>query len=161
MRNSIPHYVVYINLFLYESLVLRSTAYLFYYNIGVEKDKYQTAASWLKDSVDTYPVAKIYCDISNCLQNVYKYSKANQTAKLYEEYENLWNEVTVLHDEAENLEDDLKIQVWNEIVNMVNNNCKEFCEVTSKAELTSMMSKIFDESNFIRVKIWRNGFCCF
>lgn len=120
--------------------------YLFYYNIGVEKDKYQTAASWLKDSVDTYPVAKIYCDISACLQNVYKYSKANQTAKLYEEYENLWNEVTVLHDEAESLEDDLKIQVWNEIVNMVNNNCKEFCEVTSKAELTSMMSKISDES---------------
>ncbi len=121
-------------------------AYLFYYNIGVAKDKYQTATSWLKDAVEQYPVAKIYCDISNCLQNVYKYSKANQTAKLYEEYENLWNEVVILHDEAGELEDDLKIQVWNEIVNMVNTNCKEFCEVTSQAELSSMMNTISSES---------------
>ncbi len=123
--------------------------YLFYYNIGVAKDKYQTATSWLKDSVESYPVAKIYCDISNCLQNVYKYSKANQTAKLYEEYENLWNEVVVLHDEAAELEDDLKIQVWNEIVNMVNTNCKEFCEVTSQTELNSMMNKISSESTSV------------
>lgn len=120
--------------------------YLFYYNIGVAKDKYQTATSWLKDSVDSYPVAKIYCDISNCLQNVYKYAKANQTAKLYEEYGNLWNEVVILHDETVDLEDDLKIQVWNEIVNMVNTNCKEFCEVTSQTAINSMMNRILSES---------------
>lgn len=120
--------------------------YLFYYSVGVEKDKYQTASSWFKECAESYPVAKIYCDISNCLQNVYKYSKANQTAKLYQEYENLWNEVVVLHDEADGLEDDLKIQVWNEIVNMVNTNCKEFCEVTSQSELNTMMNKISSES---------------
>lgn len=121
--------------------------YLFYYNVGVEKDKYQTASSWFKECGENYPVAKIYCDISGCLQNVYKYSKANQTAKLYEEYQNLWNEVVILHDEASDLDDDLKIQVWNEIVNMVNNNCKEFCEVTTKAELNSMLNKISSESD--------------
>lgn len=121
--------------------------YLFYYNIGVAKDKYQTATSWLKDSVESYPVSKIYCDISNCLQNVYKYAKANQTAKLYEEYGNLWNEVVILYDETVNLEDDLKIQVWNEIVNMVNTNCKEFCEVTSQTEINSMMNRILSESS--------------
>lgn len=121
--------------------------YLFYYNIGVAKDKYQTATSWLKDSVESYPVSKIYCDISNCLQNVYKYAKANQTAKLYEEYGNLWNEVVILHDETADLEDDLKIQVWNEIVNMVNTNCKEFCEVTAPSEINSMMNRILSESS--------------
>ncbi len=121
--------------------------YLFYYNIGVAKDKYQTATSWLKDSVESYPVSKIYCDISNCLQNVYKYAKANQTAKLYEEYGNLWNEVVILHDETVDLEDDLKIQVWNEIVNMVNTNCKEFCEVTAPSEINSMMNRILSESS--------------
>ena len=120
--------------------------YLFYYNVGVEKDKYQTAASWFKESVENYPVAKIYCDISNCLQNVYKYSKANQVAKLYEEYQNLWKEIEVLYDEADDLDDDLKIQVWNEIVNMVNNNCKEFCEVTAKNKIASLLNEISSES---------------
>ncbi len=121
--------------------------YLFYSNIGVQKDKYQTAASWFKDTVDVYPVAEIYCDISACLQNVHKYSAAKQTAKLYEEFENLWREVEDLHDASGKLEDDLKIQVWNEIVNMINTNCKEFCEVTSQAELTKMMNAISQESN--------------
>ena len=121
--------------------------YLFYYNVGVEKDRYQTAASWFKESVENYPVAKIYCDISNCLQNVYKYSKANQVAKLYEEYQNLWEEIEVLYDEADDLDDDLKIQVWNEIVNMVNNNCKEFCEVTAKNKISALLNKISSESN--------------
>ncbi len=120
--------------------------YLFYYSVGVAKDKYQTASSWFKETVENYPVAKIYCDISACLQNVYKYSKANQTAKLYEEYENLWNEVVVLYNEANGIEDDLKIQVWNEIVSMINNNCKEFCEVASKAEISSLLSDISSET---------------
>lgn len=124
-------------------------AYLFYYNIGVAKDKYQTASSWFKETVDSYPVAKIYCDISSCLQNVYKYSKANQTAKLYEEYENLWNEVVVLHNEADDLEEDLKIQVWNEIIGMVNNNCKEFCEVASKAEINSLLKRISSQASTV------------
>lgn len=123
--------------------------YLFYYNVGVAKDKYQTASSWLKESVENYPVAKIYCDISTCLQNVYKYSKANQTAKLYEEYKNLWNEVIILHDEADDLDDDLKILVWNEIANMVNSNCKEFCEVTSVNELNSLLKDISSKSSAV------------
>ena len=120
--------------------------YLFYYTVGVEKDKYQVAASWFKESVSTYSDAQIYCDISNCLQNVYKYSKANQVAKLYDEYENLWKEIKNLHSQAGKLEDDLKIQVWNEVVNMINNNCKEFCEVNSKSDVSSLLSKISTES---------------
>lgn len=121
-------------------------AYLFYYNIGVERDKYQKASTWFKECTDTYPIAKIYCDISSCLQNVHKYSNANQTAKLYAEYKNLWNEVVSLNDEVSSLEDDLKIQVWNEVVKMINNNCNEFCEVTSKTELNSMLNKILTDS---------------
>ncbi len=121
-------------------------AYLFYYDVNVAKDRYQAAASWFKESVESHPVAKIYCDISTCLQNVAKYTNANQTAKLYEEYGNLWNEVVNLVNEAPELEDDLKIRVWNEVVNMIDENSAEFCEVASKAELNSMLKRIQSES---------------
>lgn len=120
--------------------------YLFYSDIGVQKDKYKAAASWFKDAVDKYPVAKIYCDIADCLQNVDKYKKANHIAKLGEEYRNLWKKIVTLHDEAKSLDDDLKIHVWNEIVNMISTNCNEFCDVTSKSELKSMLDMISSES---------------
>ncbi len=121
--------------------------YLFYYNVNVDRNKYQTAASWFKDAVEEYPVAEIYCEISNCLQNVYKYSKANQTAKLSEEYKNLWTEIITLKDQAKSLDDDLKIQVWNEIVNMSSNYCEEFCQVTSVTQLNTLLSDISSESS--------------
>ena len=106
-------------------------AYLFYYDVGVEKDKYVAAASWFQYAQDSYSSAKIYCEISKCLQNISKYSKANQYAKLAEEYLTLWDEVVTLQSEASEYDDDLKLLVWNEIVNMIRNNAAEFCEVIS------------------------------
>ena len=135
----------------YESVCYEiGETYLFYYNVAVEKDKYQTAATWFKEcNEDNYPVAKIYCDISACLENVNKYSKANQTAKLYEEYQTLWSEVQSLNTEANTLEDDLKIQVWNEIVNMINNNANEFCEVSNKADVSNLLNSILNSSKAV------------
>lgn len=106
-------------------------AYLFYYDVGVEKDKYAAAASWFQYAQETYPSAGIYCEISNCLQNISKYAKAEQYAKLAEEYLTLWDEVVTLQSEASEYDDDLKLLVWNEIVNMIRNNAAEFCEVIS------------------------------
>lgn len=117
-------------------------AYLFYYNIGVEKDKYAAAATWFQYAGDQYPVAEMYCDISKCLQNISKFSKAEQHAKLYEEYENLWSQVNNLQVKAEGYDDDLKLRVWNEIVNMINNNAKEFCQVSSQTEILAMLESI-------------------
>lgn len=106
-------------------------AYLFYYDIGVEKDKYAAAASWFQYAQGPYPSAKIYCEISDCLQNISKYAKAEQYAKLAEEYKTLWDEVVTLQTEAADYDDDLKLLVWNEIVNMICNNASEFCQVIS------------------------------
>lgn len=117
-------------------------AYLFYYNIGVERDKYATAATWFQYAKDDYPVATMYCDISACLQNISKYSKAEQYAALYEEYENLWTQVTELKDNVELYDDDLKLRVWNEVVNMIQNNTLEFCEVTSPEDIITMLESI-------------------
>lgn len=117
-------------------------AYLFYYNIGVERDKYATAATWFQYAKDDYPVATMYCDISACLQNISKYSKSEQYAALYEEYENLWTQVTELKDNVELYDDDLKLRVWNEVVNMIQNNTLEFCEVTSPEDIITMLESI-------------------
>lgn len=124
-------------------------AYLFYYTVGVEKDKYATAATWFQYAKDRYPIAKIYCDISDCLQNISKYAKSEQSAKLYEEYQSLWAQVKALNENAQQYDDDLKLRVWNEIVNMVQNNAKEFCEVASSEEILDMMGRIAQESGTI------------
>lgn len=121
-------------------------AYLFYYNVGVEKDKYSAAASWFQYAKEEYPVAKIYCDISACLQNIAKYTKAEQHAKLSEEYKSLWNQVSMLNQDAQAFDDDLKLLVWNEIVNMIRNNATQFCEVASKADVLQMIENIREKS---------------
>lgn len=122
-------------------------AYLFYYNIGVERDKYATAATWFQYAKENYPVATMYCDISACLQNISKYSKAEQYAALYEEYENLWTQVSALKEDVEAYDDDLKLRVWNEIVNMIQNNTLEFCEVTSTEDIIAMLNSISENSS--------------
>lgn len=130
-------------------------SYLFYYNIGVEKDKYAAAATWFQYAKKDYPVAKMYCDISACLQNIGKYSKAGQVAKLNEEYESLWSQIVSLNSNAENKFEsdteglDLKLRVWNEIVNMIWNNANQFCEVTSQNKVISFIDEISTNSSKI------------
>lgn len=122
-------------------------AYLFYYDIGVEKDKYATAATWFQYAGSRYPAAQIYCDISECLQNIAKYTKAEQYTNLYKEYESLWQQVQSLTRNADDYDEDLKLRVWNEVVNMIRNNAKEFCEVSSQSQIVSMLNDIADKSS--------------
>jgi len=124
-------------------------AYMFYYKVGVEKDKYATAATWFQYAKDQHPVAKMYCDISTCLQNIAKFSKAEQYANLYKEYETLWSQVQTLQTDAADYDDDLKLRVWNEIVDMIRNNAKEFCEVSSQSEITTLLDSIKTNSSQI------------
>lgn len=125
-------------------------AYLFYYTVGVEKDKYATAATWFQYAGDAYPVAGMYCEISECLANIAKFTKAEQYANLYEEYQTLWTKVKTLQESANTYDDDLKLRVWNEIVNMIRNNAKEFCEVSSQDEIVKMLNSINESSKTIK-----------
>lgn len=125
-------------------------ACLFYYNINVEKDKYATAATWFQYAKDDYPAAKVYCDISACLQDINKYEKAGQVSKLYEEYTKLWNQIKNLQTSSTEYDDDLKLRIWNEMVNMISNNAGEFCEVTAQDELIQVLSTIDTDSGNIK-----------
>lgn len=124
-------------------------AYMFYYKVGVEKDKYATAAMWFQYAVEQYPVAGMYCDISVCMQNIAKFAKAEQYANLYEEYEILWNQVQKLKTDVSGFDDDLKLRVWNEIVDIIRNNAKEFCEVSSQREIVSLLDSVKSDSSKI------------
>ncbi len=124
-------------------------AYLFYYNISVEKDKYATAATWFQYATEQFPVAQMYCDISTCLQNIAKFSKAEQFAKLNEEYQSLWQKVQDLQKNAEGYDDDLKLRVWNEIVNMIRNNAAEFCEVAPQSEILGLLDTVDTQSQTV------------
>ena len=117
-------------------------AYLFYYDIGVEKDKYAAAAGWFQHAAQKYPDAKMYCDISACLQNIAKFSKAEQYSSLSQEYEKLWDKIQKLQQDAQAYDDDLKLRVWGEVVHMIRNNAREFCGVTEKENVLALLEKV-------------------
>ena len=124
-------------------------AYLFYYSVPVEKDRYAAAATWFQYAKERYPIADMYCQISACLQNIAKYEKAEQHAKLYEEYQSLWSQILKLKADANDFDDDLKLRIWNEITNMIQNNAKAFCEVTPPEEILAAIDEISADSEKI------------
>ena len=121
-------------------------AYLYYYDIGVEKDKYAAAAAWFRHAQgDAYPLAKVYCDISECLNNIAKYRKAGHNRQLYEEYQALWEKIQGLQNESGGFEEDLKVLVWDEIVDMIRNNAKEFSQVATQETVLGMLDTISEQ----------------
>lgn len=121
------------------------SSFLFYYDVGVEKDRYSNAAKWFEHTVERYPVAGIYCDISNCLELINQYNGAQirQTEKMYEEYSTLWQMLLELKENVDEFDDiDSKLQVWNEINRMVDSNLIPFLEVTSEEDMTDLLNDI-------------------
>ncbi len=121
-------------------------AYLYYYKDSKHINKYEKASSWFKESVDAYPVASFYCEIYECLKNIDKYTHAGQTGNLSEEYKTLWNKMVSLEEETRSLEDDLKMHVWNEIVDMISEYSNEFCQVTSKSQINKLLGNISSQA---------------
>ncbi len=127
-------------------------AYLFYYNINVEKDKYVAASAWFKAAADdeNYPAATVYVEIATCLQEIAKYEKAGQISKLYEEYTELWGKIKSLETNSDSYDEDLKLRVWNEMVNMISNNAGEFCEVTTQEEIIQVLESVDGKADNIQ-----------
>ena len=124
-------------------------AYLFYSSVAVEKDRYSAAETWFQNAKEKYPAAIIYCDISECLQNIFRYSNGKQIKKLYEEYNSLWSKIMSLKQNAVNFDEDLRLRVWNEIVNMINRNAREFCEAEDKQTIVNLLNEIASDGGKI------------
>lgn len=124
-------------------------SFLFYYDINVDRDRYSTAAKWFVEAKDSYTIAGIYCDISDCLEliNQYNGSKIKQTEKMYQEYERLWNMITDLKTKADEFDSvDSKLQVWNEIDGMIKSNVAAFGEVTTQDKMIELLGQISAEA---------------
>ena len=131
-------------------------SFLFYYDVHVDRDRYSNAAKWFEEAKKQYPIAGIYCDISKCLEliNQYNGSKIKQTEKMYEEYENLWKMIEELKKKADEFDGvDSKLQVWNEIDNMINANVAPFLEVTEKDSLMTLLTEISNEAGKVNKSV--------
>lgn len=131
-------------------------AVLFNYNVAVEKDRYANAAEWFVNSANKYPIASIYCDMSDCLEKINQYSNAQikQTTKLYEEYNNLWKKVSELKEKSDGFDDiDSQLQVWNLVVEMVMNNVNEFIQSTSSEEITEVLDNIYNKADSVTLTV--------
>lgn len=127
-------------------------SFLFYYDVTTDRDRYANAAKWMRDTAEEYPIAGIYCDIADCLEliNQYNGAKIKQTEKMYEEYANLWTMIGELNTKAVEFDSvDSKLQVWNEINNMINMNVLPFLEVASEEELTDFLRKVSEEADAV------------
>lgn len=131
-------------------------SFLFYYDVKVDRDRYSNASKWFKVAKARYPIASIYCDISDCLEliNQYNGSKIKQTEKMYEEYAKLWNMISELKSKADEFNSvDSKLQIWNEINGMINKNISLFLEVTTKEEMKGLLDKISSDAGKINKSV--------
>ncbi len=133
-------------------------SFLFYYEINVEKDRYSSAAQWFKEVKENHPEAGIYCEISDCLTLISQYdgAKIQQTEKTYEEYKKLWKQINELYAKSENFDSlDAKIQVWNEIDDIVDTNITSFIAVTDKDKVMDLLQTIKDKTEKLDKSIMR------
>ena len=133
-------------------------SFLFYYEINVEKDRYSSAAQWFKEAKENHPEAGIYCEISDCLTLISQYdgAKIQQTEKTYEEYKKLWKQINELYAKSEDFDSvDAKIQVWNEIDDIVDTNITSFIAVTDKDKVMDLLHTIKDKTEKLDKSIMR------
>ena len=122
----------------------------------VDRDRYSNASKWFEDAKESYPIAGIYCDISNCLEliNQYNGSKIKQTEKMYEEYGKLWTMISELKIKADEFDSvDSKLQVWNEIESMINTNIAPFLEVTTQEEMIELLNTISSDADKVNKSV--------
>ncbi|MBQ6824656.1 MAG: serine/threonine protein kinase [Clostridia bacterium] len=128
-------------------------AYLFYYSQKAENANYERAYDWFQYVREDYSLASVTCETYECLKNIQKYRKTGQTAKEYEEYQTLWSKVVTLQTNSDAYDDDLKLRVWNSIVDMIRDNAVEFYEVATEADIVKMLNEISDSSRKVTNKI--------
>ena|GEM_PF-91081 len=77
----------------------------------------------------------------------YDGAKIQQTEKTYEEYKKLWKQINELYAKSEDFDSvDAKIQVWNEIDDIVDTNITSFIAVTDKDKVMDLLHTIKDKT---------------
>lgn len=131
-------------------------SFLFYYDVKGDRDRYSNASKWFETAKEEYPIAGIYCDISNCLEliNHYENSKIKQTEMMYQEYGKLWNMIVELKQKADEFDSvDSKLQVWNEMDGMINANIRLFLDVTTQDAMKGLLTDILNDADKVNKSV--------
>ncbi len=124
-------------------------SFLFSYDVNVDLDRYTNAASWFEAAKKKYPLAEVYCDMAECLEAINQYgnAKVKQREKMYEQYKVLWSQIQDLEQKTDKSDSiDSKIQVWNEINNMINHNVSQFVDITDSDQMKALLTKIDEQA---------------
>ncbi len=124
----------------------------YWYDYEVASDRHTAAAYWFGEAKDRNQVARLYCDIGECSEQIKKFSGQNRTEKMYETYETLWAKLGELKVAADALGDnDLKLLVWPEMVEMISSRAQYFLGGKSipAAELLRMLDTIEQDADRI------------
>jgi len=131
----------------YEVCYKIGEAYLDYYDVSIEKDRYGAAKDWYekcKES-DEYPAAAIYCELSECMKNIDDYSRKGHDEKLRESYKALWNKLGDLQNSVADSEDINRIKICNEIVRVIDYNAPLLVKSIDENSILQMLDSINEE----------------
>ena len=117
-------------------------AYLFYYEVSVEKDRYGAAAYWFAQAGEADPAAGLYCEIAECLREIGKSRKAEAYSACAKMYQILWERIKALLVEGEKSEIDTKIRIWKEVVRMVSDHAEAFGKACLPEELQQTLTEL-------------------
>lgn len=129
---------------------------LSYYDTGIDRDRYASAAKWFRymrdNGTENGNIAAIFCDISECTTKINQLhgSKVLQTQELKNQRTNLWQMIRQLQEKAAGYDTDYRLQVWVEIVRIVNGNISDFLEVVEPGDIAQMLQQIRDDAEQIR-----------
>ena len=122
--------------------------FLSYYDTNLDRDRYAAAEKWFQyvrdNGTEEGEIAAIFCDISACTSKINQLhgSKVIQTKELKAQREELWQMVQDLKSKAAGYDTDYQIQVWIEIVGLIDANIGDFLEVAAPDTLISMLNEL-------------------
>lgn len=130
--------------------------FLSYYDVEIDRDRYSNAAKWFKEVKDVGTengaIAAIFYDIFECTNKINQLhgGKVIQTQDLNAQRNKLWEMIKELKTKSNSYTDDYKLQVWIEIDKLINNNIRDFLEVASGEELTTLLKSIQSDVSEVR-----------
>lgn len=123
----------------------------YWYDYEVISERYSQAVEWFREAENKYPIAKIYCSIGQNRIEIKKYEDQKRTEKMYEAYQALWKDLKQLQERTGTLkENDIKILVWDEIVNTIYEKSTYFLVNVKKDEIETVLSQVKVESEELK-----------
>lgn len=133
--------------------VCNEIGFAYWYDYEVESDRKFLAVDWFGEAKDKYSIAKIYCDIGENQRIIKKYENETRLNDMNNAYKILWSNLKNLREESESLNEiDIKILIWNEIINIIYEKASYFLENTSRSDMGQLLSLVQSDVTALKDK---------